>query len=57
MVILNGIYGNKKEKLKAHFYRQNTENPPMNKKGKMYVLKISLNIVNPRTFTNPIIPV
>ena len=29
----------------------------MNKKGKMYVQKISLYIVNPRTFTNLILPV
>ena len=28
----------------------------MNTKGKMYIHKISLNIGNPRTFTNPILP-
>ena len=29
----------------------------MNNKGKMYIREISLNIGNPRTFTNLILPV
>ena len=46
-----------KDKAKGVFLGQNTENLQMNIKGKMYIRKISLNIGNPRTFTNLILPV
>ena len=37
---------------KGAIFRANTENPQINIKGKMYVHKISLDIVNAWTFTN-----
>ena len=36
-----------KKKLKGYFFGQNTENPRINLKGKMYVRKISPDLVNP----------
>ena len=52
-----GPLGFLKKKLKGHFFGQNTENPRINLKGKMYVRKISLDLVNPWTFTNLVLPV